>query len=242
MGMPIGIDVRDDADRSTIDGAVDAAYRWLDWVDATFSTYKDDSEISRLGRGELALADCAPEVRAVLARCEELRGETNGYFDVRAADGRLDPSGLVKGWSVDRASEILVGAGLSMHCINAGGDVRTRGTPRPSDLWHVGIAHPHQHDVLTTVIGISDGAVATSGIGERGMHVFDPHTGRPVLDLASVTVIGDQLATTDAYATAALAMGLAAPDWLARLDGYQSLVIDAAGYQWTSDGWDNYRR
>jgi thiamine biosynthesis lipoprotein len=243
MGMPIGIDVRDHLDQSTIDEAIEAAYRWLHWVDATFSTYKDDSEISRLGRGELTLEACAPEVREVLERCEELRRETGGYFDVRATfDGQLDPSGLVKGWSVDRASAILSSAGSSVHCINAGGDVRTRGAPRPGDLWHVGIAHPHQHDALTTVVAVGDGAVATSGISERGMHVFDPHSGRAALDLASVTVIGAELATTDAYATAALAMGLDAPAWLARLDGYAALVIDAGGYQWASDGWDDYRR
>lgn len=246
MGMPIGIDVRDELgllDQATIDDAIEAAYRWLHWVDATFSTYKDDSEINRLGRGELALEDCAPEVQEVLERCAELRRETNGYFDARAGlDGRLDPSGLVKGWSVDRASAILAEAGASVHCINAGGDVRTRGAPRPGDLWHVGIAHPHQHDALTTVVGVGDGAVATSGISQRGMHVIDPHTGRPVLELASVTVIGAELATTDAYATAALAMGLEAPAWLSHLEGYVSLVIDAGGYQWTSDGWEHYQR
>lgn len=243
MGMPIGVDVRGDIDPPTVDDAVDAAYRWRHWVDATFSTYKEDSEIRRLDRGELTLNACAPEVWEVLERCDELRCETDGYFDVRASgDGHLDPSGLVKGWSVDRASTILADAGLSVHCINAGGDVRPRGIPRPGDLWHVGIAHPHQHDALTSVIAVGDGAVATSGISERGMHVFDPHNGRQVLDLASVTVVGAELGTTDAYATAALAMGLDAPAWLAGLDGYAALVVDAGGFQWTSEGWDHYRR
>jgi thiamine biosynthesis lipoprotein len=99
MGMPIVADVRDDVGGEVLDDMFD----WLRWVDATFSTYKDDSEISRFNRGELALADADPRVRDVLARCEELRVVTRGYFDVRAASpGVIDPSGLVKGWSVDR--------------------------------------------------------------------------------------------------------------------------------------------
>jgi thiamine biosynthesis lipoprotein len=243
MGMTIGIDVRDrDVDGPVLDDAIARAFAWLHWVDETFSTYKDDSEISRLGRGEIELDECPPEVRQVLARCEELRLETGGFFDARANSNRdLDPSGLVKGWSVEQASALLSESGAVNHCINAAGDVRTRGAPDPGRLWHVGIAHPHQHDALTAVVAVGDGAVATSGIAERGLHVFDPHTGRPVLELASVTMIGDNLADTDAYATAALAMGLDAPDWLAGLSGYEALVIDSGGFQWMTDGFDRYR-
>jgi thiamine biosynthesis lipoprotein len=87
------------------------------------------------------------------------------------------------------------------------------------------------------VVEISDGAVATSGIAERGLHVYDPHTGRPAVDLASVTVVGADLGTTDAYATAALAMGLAAPAWLERLDGYSAYVVDATGHAWWTSSW-----
>src|SRR5256712_5308024 len=103
MGMPIVVDVRDD---DVDEAALDHVFAWFRWVDATFSTYKDDSEISRLARGELAPADALPEVRWELDRCERLREETRGYFDARAW-GTLDPSGLVKGWPADRAAELL---------------------------------------------------------------------------------------------------------------------------------------
>src|SRR2546421_969408 len=99
MGMPIVVDVRDD------DAGQEPLVRmfdWLRWVDATFSTYREDSEISRIDRGELELSDAHEDVRLVLARCEELHRETDGFFDARAS-GRLDPSGYVKGWAVDRA-------------------------------------------------------------------------------------------------------------------------------------------
>ena len=232
MGMAVSIDLRRDIDEEPL---IDAVVEWLHWVDETFSTYKPDSAISRLARGELDL-DLAPrEVLDVLDRCEELRVVTEGYFDARAC-GRLDPSGFVKGWAVDAASEILLRAGAADHCVNAGGDMRMRGEPEPGRLWQVGIAHPLVRDALCAVLSVGDGAVATSGTAERGAHVFDPDTGRAALDLASVTVLGPDLATADAYATGALARGLSAPGWLSGLDGYEALVVDAGGHIWRTAG------
>src|SRR4051812_46033442 len=152
MGMPIGIDARDQGG-----AAVDAAFDWLRQVDATFSTYREDSDISRLDRGELTLAECAPEVDAVLAECVVLRRATHGYFSVRPA-GRLDPSGLVKGWAVAGAARRLAEAGAERFCINAGGDVVARGRP-----WRVGVRHPVEPDRLAAVLAVQDLAVATSG-------------------------------------------------------------------------------
>src|SRR4051794_14613663 len=123
MGIPIGIDVRDDVD-------VEVAFDWLHEADATFSTYREDSEISRLDRGELALADCRPEVDEVLTRCMRLNRATGGAFSVRPA-GRLDPSGLVKGWAVAGAAQRLAAAGAERFCINAGRDHGAPGPPRP---------------------------------------------------------------------------------------------------------------
>ena len=220
MGMPIGIDMRDGG----ID--LDVAFDWLDEVDATFSTYRDDSEISRLDRGELALADCRPEVDEVLSRCMALERETDGYFSVRPA-GRLDPSGLVKGWSVARAAERLAAAGAKNFCINAGGDIVARGRPEPGRPWRVGIRHPEDLSRLAAVLDIGDLAVATSGQYERGAHIIDPHTGLPPTGLLSVTIVGPDLGTADAYATATFAMGAAGPEWTATLTGYDAMCITA---------------
>jgi FAD:protein FMN transferase len=217
MGMPIVVEVRDgDVDPEQLDEVFD----WFRWVDETFSTHKPESEVSRLGRGELELEETAPEVRQVLHRCEELRQETDGYFDAHAT-GRLDPSGLVKGWSVDRAAAILDGARLREHAVSAGGDMRLRGGP-----WRVGIQHPRERHRLAAVLDATDLAVATSGAYARGQHVVDPHTCRPPTGVLSVTVVGPDLATADAYATAAFAMGVdAAPHWVARLKGYEAMVV-----------------
>jgi thiamine biosynthesis lipoprotein len=222
MGMPIVVDLRDD----DVDGsALDDLFDWLRWVDATFSTYKDVSEISRLGRGDLRLDDASGEVRAVLARCDELRELTDGYFDVHAT-GALDPSGLVKGWSIDRAAEILHEAGARNFAVSAAGDMRLSGRAVPALAWRVGIQHPRDKHAIASVVEANELAIATSGAYARGDHVRNPHTGLPPAGVLSVTVVGPELATADAYATAAFAMGpVAGPRWTARLRGYEALTI-----------------
>jgi thiamine biosynthesis lipoprotein len=224
MGMPVIVDVRDeDVDPSVLDGVFD----WLRWVDATFSTYKEDSEIRRLDRGELEPGEAHAAVRSVLRRCDELRAETRGYFDARAA-GTLDPSGYVKGWSIDRAAALLDQAGLRNYALNAGGDIRVRGRAVPALSWRVGIVHPLERDRIAAALETGDLAVATSGGYERGNHVLDPHTGRAPTGVLSVTVVGPELGTADAYATAAFAMGAeAGPHWTARLRGYEAMTICA---------------
>lgn len=227
MGMPVRIDVRDEG---IPEAAVDEAFAWLRWVDATFSTYKDGSEISRLNRGELSLVGASPAVRRVLEECERLRERTGGYFDARVgADGGVDPSGLVKGWSVDRAGEILAAAGAATFSIYAGGDILTRGYPEPERAWRVGIQHPHVRHGIAAVVRANDLAVATSGQYERGEHLRDPHTGAAPKGVLSVTVTGPVLGAADAYATAAFAMGRDGPAWTASLDGYEALTILADG-------------
>jgi thiamine biosynthesis lipoprotein len=231
MGTVFSFDLRSPVDAD----AVDQACAWLCHVDATFSTYRPDSEISRLGRGELRLAECSPDVREVLARCDELTVRTEGLFSAYP-DGQLDPSGLVKGWAVERASDLLRAAGSTAHCVNGAGDVQCVGAAagRP---WRIGIAHPLRADRLAAIAVGSDLAVATSGTAERGVHILDPHRRRPPSGLASVTVTGDSLGETDALATAAFAMGDAAPDWLSQLDGHHSFVVRADGTTWASPGW-----
>jgi thiamine biosynthesis lipoprotein len=221
MGVPVGIDVRD---AEPDPAALDSAFACLRRIDATFSTYRSGSDISRLDAGTLDLADAHPDVRDVLDRCGDLRARTDGLFDAKAT-GRLDPSAFVKGWAVDRAAAILVAAGARNLCIHAGGDVRVRGEREPGRPWRIGVQHPLRRNRIAAVLAARDLAIATSGAYERGAHIVDPRTGRPPQGVLSVTVSGPELATADAYATAAFAMGRDGPAWTATLDGYEALTI-----------------
>jgi thiamine biosynthesis lipoprotein len=235
MGMPIVVDVRDD--RAGADEAVDRLFAWFREVDERFSTYKASSEISRLNRGELHVRDCHPDVRDVLARCDELREESGGYFDARYATlTEVDPSGLVKGWSVDRGAELLEAGGIANFAINAGGDIRMCGAALPDPVWRTGIEHPLLRDRVAAVVEANDLALATSGAYVRGRHILDPHTGRPPDGLLSVTIAGPDLATADAYATAAFAMGRDGPHWTAELRPFEAMSILVDGTTLTTGG------
>jgi thiamine biosynthesis lipoprotein len=237
MGMPVTFDVRDDGI------ALDPAFEWLRWVDATFSTYRPDSEISRLNRGEIELHDLHPLVRHVLNRCEQLRHETDGAFDARAPrPGEIDPTGLVKGWALQRAVDALREAGARNLLADAGGDVIVQGTPSPAEQrWRVGIRHPRIHDRLAAVLELTDAAVATSGTYERGEHIVDPRTGAPPSGILSVTVVGPDLATADAYATAAFALGTDGPAWTATLRDHEAMTILATDRVLTTPGFTRLR-
>jgi thiamine biosynthesis lipoprotein len=235
MGTVVTFDVRTPASAPVVKAAIDEAEKWLHWVDGTFSTYQYASEVNRFDRGELAVGACCAEMRAIVALCHRYNERTGGFFDAWAA-ARFDPSGVVKGWSIDRASDILVAHGLTDHAIDGGGDVRLRGAPGHGGLWNVGVRHPFRRDAFCAALSVGSGALATSGTYERGLHVLDPFTGRPAAALAAVTVFGPDLTSADAYATAALAMGLAAPRWLEALEGYESQVITADGGAWATPG------
>jgi thiamine biosynthesis lipoprotein len=235
MGMPVTVSV---CDAQLHPSHVERVYQWLRFVDETFSTYRPDSQISALNRGELALADAHSGVRSVLARCERLREQTGGYFDARVrasqlppsgevpGDGpALDPSGLVKGWAVAGAASLLDRAGLKAFCVDAGGDVFVRGHPDGAAAWRVGIQHPRRRDAVAAVLALSDAGVATSGAYERGTHIRDPHSGATPTGVLSVTIVDADIATADAYATAVYAMGPAGADWCARQFDLAAMVI-----------------
>jgi thiamine biosynthesis lipoprotein len=231
MGTAISLEIADPVPAR----AAEEVFDWLREVDARFSTYRDDSEVNRLDRGELRTPDASADLRAVLAACAGLWRDTDGFFDAYAT-GRLDPSGYVKGWAVQMASDRLLAAGAPNHCVNAGGDVRVRGCPRPGEPWRIGIRHPFDPNAVCFVVGGSDLAVATSGTYERGAHVINPRRGTPATGLRSVTVTGPDLGRADAYATAALAMGECGLRWLSSLSGYESAAVTDDGRCFRSPG------
>ncbi|MBD0838401.1 FAD:protein FMN transferase [Streptomyces sp. TRM68416] len=219
MGFPVSLRT----DEHLPDEAADAVFAWLREVDARFSPFKPDSEVSRLDRGEIGLGEVSADLAEILDLCEEYRVATGGAFDVRLPGRGLDPCAVVKGWSVQRAAELLTAAGARSFCLNAGGDVVAAGGP-----WRVGVRHPEQADKLCTVLEITDGAVATSALYERGAHILDGRTGAPAAGLLSLTVAADSLTEADTTATAAFAMGTEGIEWAATRPGCEVFAIDAS--------------
>jgi FAD:protein FMN transferase len=221
MGMPVTIDVpRDMCDARILDSAFEE-FRLLDRI---FSPYRADSAVSRINRGELDILEAGVEVGRAIEIARLYEQATDGYFSVWL-NGRLDPSGLVKSWAIDRACSMLERAGARSYFVDAGGDVRARGGNGSGQPWRIGIRHPVQRDLVVGVVSGMDLAVATSGTYEKGLHVLNPHTGLPADELVSVTVVGADILEADVYATATLAMGTRGLDFMERIPGYEAYVI-----------------
>ena len=238
MGTVFTIDIRDPGRWRPATALV---VGWLHRVDAVFSTYRPDSDICRIQRGELAVADADAEVGRVLELCARAQAATGGAFSAMPG-GRLDPTGLVKGWAIERASTLLREQGCRNHAINGGGDLQLAGEAAPGRPWTVGISDPRNRNRVATTVTGRDFAVATSSLAERGRHILDPFTGRPATALAGATVVGESLTYADAYATAAFVLGRDAIRWIDEIDGYAALVIDADGARSTSSRWPEYPR
>ncbi|MBI2324140.1 MAG: FAD:protein FMN transferase [Chloroflexi bacterium] len=231
MGMPVTVAVPGGADARVLD----AIFAELRVVDAVFSPFRADSAVSRMNAGTLAEHEAGALVAEVLDLCRRYACATHGYFSAWAT-GRLDPSGLVKGWALDRACAVLERAGHTSFFVDGAGDVRTRGHRAPGVAWRVAIRHPVQRDRVVGVIRGTDLAVATSGTYEKGTHIYDPHTRRPANELVSLTVVGPDIVDADVYATAAFAMGRAGLAFMERVPGYEAFAIDADLFSASTSG------
>jgi FAD:protein FMN transferase len=234
MGMPVSLALRGaHADGPRADAAWHAALAVLAEVDAVFSTYRPDSAVSRLGRGELDLAGCPPVVGEVLAIGERARRDSGGAFAVRrrGPDGAevLDPSGVVKGWAAERAAVPLRALPDTDFCLSLGGDLVCRTFDAGTPPWRIGIEDPADPRRLVAVVPVPTGAVATSGTAHRGRHLVDARTGAPPEGVMSVTVVAASLTDADVDATAAYARGEDAARWLGTRPGRTGLVVWADG-------------
>lgn len=225
MGTVFTIDIRDPG---TWADAIGDAVGWLHRVDAVFSTYREDSDLSRIRRRELAIENAAPDVAEVLRLCAVIETETAFYFTANW-DTELDPTGLVKGWAIEQASRILQSHGSHHHAVNGGGDIQLAGESASGETWRVGISNPFDRARVLAVVTGRAFAVATSGIAERGAHIVDPIAGTRAGGLASVTVVGRSLTRVDAYATAAFAMGPGGLHWVEDMPGYEAQMVAEDG-------------
>jgi thiamine biosynthesis lipoprotein len=224
-GTVVFIDVTSEVE---IKPAISKVEQYVHEVDQLFSTYKENSVISQLRRGEIEIAQCPPEVIEVWNLCAFVRELTEGAFDPWAISGGFDPSGLVKGWAADQCAEILLAAGANHVQVNAAGDLSLRGGFTPEQPWSIGVVNPDNRLEILQTFEIIDGAIATSGTYERGTHISDPHTGMIAIGAKSATVIGPNGAIVDALATALMVSGRDGAIWFTtpELSEYSAWVID----------------
>jgi thiamine biosynthesis lipoprotein len=200
--------------------AVREAVAELRAIDLTYSPLRSSSLVSRLRRGEIS-ADAYPPLADIVARCGAMRAATDGWFDAWAVPGGFDPSGMLKGWAVERAAARLRAVGVTNYAVVSGADLVVRGRAPHGGPWRIALHHPTDARRAPVVLEMTEGAVGTSGVAGRRDHVVDPHTGEPADRLVSATVVGPDLATADGYATALFAAGPTGLSWFPTPDGYR---------------------
>ncbi len=241
--MPISVQIADPAGLADPDAAqavIDRVFDYFEYVDEKFSTYKPTSEISLINQGQLSLDDASYDMRTVLALAEELRQDTGGYFDIQR-NGIYDPLGLVKGWAISNAAEMVGKAGYENFYVEAGGDFQAMGRNPAGEPWRVGIRNPFNTDEIVKVLAISNLGMATSGTYIRGEHIYDPVRGRSAdPEILSITVIAQNVYEADCYATAAFAMGRNGIGFIESLEGFEGYMIDRNQQATLTSGFERY--
>jgi len=233
--MPITVEVVDTISASELN----RVFEYFKSVDERFSTYKATSEISKINKG-LPKKQWSPQMKAVLDLCEETKKLTRGYFDI-SLGGKLDPSGLVKGWSVHNAAQILLGKGAKNFYIEAGGDIQAHGMSPDDEPWTVGIRNPFVVHEIIKVVRLSNQGMATSGTYIRGQHIYNPHVaGQEITNVKSMTVIASDVYEADRYATAAFAMGERGISFIEETPGLEGYMVNSEKVATYTSGFEGY--
>jgi thiamine biosynthesis lipoprotein len=240
MGLPFSLHVRGPrALGRPVAEAVATLFADLRADEARFSPWQPRSQVSRIRRGELRLADADPRVTAVAELCRQAEARTDGAFSAwrpgpdgsrPPGDAAFDPTGLVKGWAAqdafDRLLARLAEVGAHDALLVAGGDVAVHCSRTDTPDWSIGVEDPRDRRRILRALTLRVGAVATSGTAARGQHIVDPATGAPAASgLLSATVIGPDLTWADVYATAAFVGGREGADRIARLPGHAVVLV-----------------
>ncbi len=226
MGMPVTLEV---IEAWATESVFNEVFGYFEYIDEKFSTYKESSEITLINRHELTLPQASADMQTIFALAEQTRQETDGFFNI-ACQGVYDPSGIVKGWAIYRAAEILWGKGFANFYVDAGGDVQVAGKNQQGENWRVGIQNPFNPREIVKVLSVSDCGVATSGTYVRGQHIYNPRQrAQPITDIVGLTVIGPNIYEADRFATAAFAMGREGIGFIENLEGFEGYMIDRHG-------------
>ncbi len=237
MGMPITLEV---IDSSLKEELFDRVFNYFEYVDKKFSTYKEDSEISQINNHELELDAASEDMKTVFELAEQTRLATDGFFNIQNK-GFFDPSGLVKGWAINNAADILCENRLENFYVEAGGDIQIHGKNSLGQNWRVGIRNPFNLDEIVKVLSVTDCGVATSGTYIRGQHIYNPKKeDQSLSDIMSLTVIGHNIFEADRFATAAFAMGCEGINFIEKLQGFEGYMIDQNKIATFTTGFERY--
>lgn len=236
MGMPASIEIIDaEAQEKDIEGI----FNYFRQIDQQFSPYKDSSELQKINRGEISPDESSPLMKKILKLSQETQQQTQGFFDINLS-GRLDPSGIVKGFAIFQGAKKLSKKGFTNFYVEIGGDIQTAGLNSLGKKWRVGIRNPFNKEEIVKIVYLSGEGIATSGTYLRGGHIYDPLHKRAAGEIVSLSLIGKNIYEADRFATAIFAMGLAGMKFLESLAGFEGYMIDKNKTAYSSSGFAKY--
>jgi len=236
MGMPVVANV---VDKGVTDEDINEVFSYFHHIDNKFSTYKENSEISQINRGELKAGQYSSEMKKILSLSEKTKKETNGYFDIHINDA-LDPSGIVKGYALFEAAKALKARGFNNFYVEIAGDIQVCGKNEKNESWKVGIQNPFNKNEIIKVVYLEGQGIATSGTYVRGKHIYNPKSEEKADDIISITVIGPNIYEADRFATAAFAMGKKGIGFIEKLKGFEGYMIQKDKKAVYTSGFENY--
>lgn len=241
MGMPITVEILESPDGKRSESTLEKVFDYFIYVDRKFSTYKEDSEIMRINRKEILPEDYSQDMREILVLAEKTKAETDGYFDIVNKNGIMDPSGVVKGWSISRASEIIEKDGFKNYYVDAGGDIQIGGVNKENKAWKIGIENPFKPGEIIKTVFLNNQGIATSGTYLRGQHIYNPKDkDKEITEIVSLSVIGKDILEADRFATPAFAMGKAGINFIENVKGLEGYMVDNKGIATMTSGFERY--
>lgn len=234
--MPVVVEIIDD---TVSQKSLDEVFDYFTSIDERFSTYKTTSEITLWNEGKITDAQQSDDMKKVLELSLETKEQTNGFFDI-FFNGTCDPSGLVKGWAIHNAADILRKNGFKNFYIEIGGDIEIEGRNNKKEKWSIGIRNPFNREEVIKVVYLSGQGIATSGTAIRGSHIYNPKIKKPAEEIVSLTVIGPNIYEADRFATAAFAMGEKGILFIEDLAGFEGYMINHEGLATYTSGFNKY--
>jgi thiamine biosynthesis lipoprotein len=242
MGMPITVEIAGLAAEALARAGVDKAFDYFKYVDEKFSPFKKTSEVSKINSGEVGEKNFSSDMRTIFELAEKTKKETDGYFDITDNKGKCNPSGLVKGWAIYNAAQLLKKMGFENFYVEAGGDIQVYGKNAEKKAWCVGIRNPFKKEEIVKTVYLGDNqGIATSGTYIRGQHIYNPQNRKEKLDeIVSISVIGPNVYEADRFATAVFAMQREGINFIENLNGFEGYMIDKNGIATMTSNFEKY--
>lgn len=220
MGMTAIIEI---AEETVNERDIDKVFEYFNYIDAKFSPYKNTSELEKINNGKITKDNYSKDMNKILKLSNMTKNETNGFFNIEI-NGKIDPSGIVKGYAIHEASKMLQQMKYKNFSVEIAGDIQVCGKNKDRK-WKIGIQNPFNPDEIIRIAYLSDKGIATSGNYMRGKHIINPIKNIKSDEIESFTVIGSNIFDADRFATAAFAMGENGIEFINKLNGVEGYMV-----------------